>query len=266
MEYVTLNTGSRMPMLGLGIYALHGKECEHAVLNAIELGYRLFDTAQMYGNEKELGRALQESLVPREELFVTTKLYRPNTSYALAKRAIEMFLRTLGLEYIDLLLIHEPYAEAEDMYRAMEEAHGDGRVKAIGISNFNAARYADFVHACNVIPAVNQVEAHIFFQQTAMQSTMQRRGTCMQAWSPLAAGKNDFFGNSVLQSIGNAYGKSSAQVGLKFLVQRGFSVIPKSSQRERMQENMDIFDFQLSEEDMRRIVALDQGKTLFGWY
>ena len=188
MEYVTLNTGSRMPMLGLGIYALHGKECEHAVLNAIELGYRLFDTAQMYGNEKELGRALQESLVPREELFVTTKLYRPNTSYALAKRAIEMSLRTLGLEYIDLLLIHEPYAEAEDMYRAMEEAHGDGRVKAIGISNFNAARYADFVHACNVIPAVNQVEAHIFFQQTAMQSTMQRRGTCMQAWSPLAAG------------------------------------------------------------------------------
>ncbi len=215
---------------------------------------------------KELGRALQESLVPREELFVTTKLYCPNTSYALAKRAIEMSLRTLGLEYIDLLLIHEPYAEAEDMYRAMEEAHGDGRVKAIGISNFNAARYADFVHACNVIPAVNQVEAHIFFQQTAMQSTMQRRGTCMQAWSPLAAGKNDFFGNSVLQSIGNAYGKSSAQVGLKFLVQRGFSVIPKSSQRERMQENMDIFDFQLSEEDMRRIVALDQGKTLFGWY
>ena len=172
----------------------------------------------------------------------------------------------MGLEYIDLLLIHEPYAEAEDMYRAMEEAHGDGRVKAIGISNFNAARYADFVHACNVIPAVNQVEAHIFFQQTAMQSTMQRRGTCMQAWSPLAAGKNDFLGNSVLQSIGNTYGKSSAQVGLKFLVQRGFSVIPKSSQRERMQENMDIFDFQLSEEDMRRIVALDQGKTLFGWY
>lgn len=253
-------------MLGLGIYALRGKECERAVLDAIDLGYRLFDTAQMYGNEKELGNALIECRVPREELFITTKLYRPNTSYGLAKRAIENSLRDLRLDYVDLLLIHEPYEEAESMYRALEEAHGGGRVKSIGISNFNAARYADFILTCNVPPVVNQVEAHVFFQQSAMQAVMQEHGTHMQAWSPLAAGKNDFFANNVLRSIGNTYGKSPAQIGLKYLVQRGFSAIPKSSHRERMKENIKIFDFHLQDEDMRRIAALDQGKTLFGWY
>lgn len=266
MEYISLNTGRSMPVLGLGIYALRGKECERAVRHAIDLGYRLFDTAQMYGNEKELGSTLSECRVPREELFITTKLYRPNTSYGLAKRAIEESLRNLRLDYIDLLLIHEPYEEAEDMYRALEEAHEDRRVKSIGISNFNAARYADFIRTCTVPPAVNQVEPHVFFQQTSLQTTMQEYGTCMQAWSPLAAGKNDFFGNKVLQAIGNAYGKSSAQIGLKYLVQRGFSVIPKSAHRERMRENIEIFDFQLHDNDMHRITALNQGKKLFGWY
>lgn len=266
MEYMTLNTGAKMPMLGLGTYPLHGGECERCVLEAVELGYRLFDTAQMYGNEKELGNALRQSRVPREEVFITTKLYRPSASYAGARRGIEESLRALRLEYVDLLLIHEPYREAEEMYRVLEEAHQDGRVRAIGISNFSAARYAEFIGSCNAIPAVNQVEAHVFFQQKALQEAMEAHGTHMQAWSPFAAGKKHFFRNPLLMSIGHAYGKSPAQIGLKYLVQQGISAIPKSSHRERMRENMAIFDFRLHDEDMIRIRALDEGKTLFGWY
>lgn len=266
MEYMTLNTGAKMPMLGLGTYLLRGRECERCVLEAVELGYRLFDTAQMYGNEKDLGNALRQSRVPREELFITTKLYRPSASYAGARRGIEESLRSLRLEYVDLLLIHEPYREAQDMYRALEEAYGDGRVRAIGVSNFSAARYAAFIRSCNVIPAVNQVEAHVFFQQKALQEAMTEHGTHMQAWSPFAAGKSRFFTHPLLMSIGHTYGKSPAQIGLKYLVQQGISVIPKSSHLERMKENMGIFDFHLREEDMSPIRALDEGKTLFGWY
>lgn len=266
MEYMTLNTGAQMPLLGLGTYLLRGGKGERCMLDALELGYRLFDTAQMYGNEKELGNALRQSRVPRGEVFITTKLYRPGASYAGAKRGIEESLRALRLEYVDLLLIHEPYREAEEMYRALEEAHQDGRIRAIGISNFSADRYAAFLRSCNVIPAVNQVEAHVFFPQKALQEAMEAHGTHMQAWSPFAAGKSRFFRNPVLMSIGHAYGKSPAQIGLKYLVQQGISVIPKSSRRERMRENMEIFDFRLHDEDMRRLRALDGGKTLFGWY
>lgn len=266
MEYMTLNTGAKMPMLGLGTYLLRSREGERCMLEAMELGYRLFDTAQMYGNEKELGNALKQSRVPREELFITTKLYRPSASYVGAKRGIEESLRALRLEYVDLLLIHEPYREAEDMYRALEEAYGDGRVRAIGISNFSVARYTEFIRSCNVIPAVNQVEAHVFFQQKTLHETIREYGTHMQAWSPFAAGKSHFFHNSLLMSIGHTYDKSPAQIGLKYLLQQGISVIPKSSHRERMRENIGIFDFHLYDEDMSRIRALDEGKTLFGWY
>lgn len=266
MEYIALNTGIDMPALGLGTYLLRGEECELRLLEALELGYRLFDTARMYGNEKEVGKALRRGGVPRGELFITTKLYRPDTSYARAKQGIEASLNALQLEYVDLLLIHEPYREAEEMYPALEEACRDGRLRAIGVSNFNADRYAAFVRSCTLIPAVNQVEAHVFFQQRELLEDMKGYGTHMQAWSPLAAGKNDFFNNSELRSIGLAHGKTPAQIALKYLVQQGISVIPKSSRKERMKENLGIFDFHLHDGDMRRIRALDRGKTLFGWY
>lgn len=266
MDMVPLNNGVDMPMLGLGTYALRGKDCEHCVLEALELGYRLFDTAQMYGNEREVGNALRRGGVPRGEMFVTTKLYRPSTSYARAKQGIEVSLNALQLEYVDLLLIHEPYREAEEMYPALEEAYQEGRLRAIGVSNFNAARYEAFLRVCTVIPAVNQVEAHIFFQQRELLEDMKKHGTHMQAWSPLAAGKNDFFHNPVLRDLGLTYGKTPAQIALRYLVQWGISVIPKSSQKERMKENLGIFDFHLQGEDMRRIQTLDRGKTLFGWY
>ncbi len=266
MKHITLNTGSEMPMLGLGTYALRGTECERCVLDALELGYRLFDTAQMYGNEREVGNALRRGGVPRGELFVTTKLYRPSASYTLAKQGIEASLNALQLDFIDLLLIHEPYREAEEMYPALEEAYRDGRLGAIGVSNFNAARHAAFLRSCTVIPAVNQVEAHVFFQQRELLEDMKAYGTHMQAWSPFAAGKNDLFDNSVLRAIGLAYGKTPAQIALNYLVRQGISVIPKSSRKERMKENLGVFDFQLRDEDMRRIRALDKGKTLFGWY
>ena len=241
MDMVPLNNGVNMPMLGLGTYALRGGDCERCVLEALELGYRLFDTAQMYGNEREVGNALRRGGVPRGELFVTTKLYRPSASYARAKQGIEAALNALQLDFIDLLLIHEPYREA-------------------------ASRCEAFLRACTVIPAVNQVEAHIFFQQRGLLEEMKKHGTHMQAWSPFAAGKNDFFSNPVLRALGLAHNKTPAQIALKYLVQLGISVIPKSSHRERMRENLGIFDFQLPDEDMQRIRALDGGKTLFGWY
>lgn len=213
-----------------------------------------------------MGRALGCCGVPREQLFVTTQLYSPNISYVRAKTAIEQSLRALNMEYIDLLLIQEPYRTAADMYQAMTEASRQGKVRAIGISNFNQSRYLELLPSCEMIPAVNQVETHVFFQQNALQQVMRQHGTHMEAWSPFAAGKNRFFSNPVLQSIGRQYGKTAAQVGLKFLVQRNITAIPKSGCRERLKETMDSFDFQRSSEDIALLSSLDGGKTLFGWY
>ena len=266
MEHITLNNGLTMPILGLGCYQLHGKAGERAILDATELGYRLFDTAQMYGNEKEVGHALRQSGVPREELFVTTKIYSPNTSYAKAKASIVASLRALQMEYVDLLLIHEPYPTSPEMYRAMEETYREGKVRAIGVSNFNEGFYRNFLRSCQIVPAVNQVEAHILYQQEALHRCLQGHGTVMQAWSPFAAGRHGVLENHCLREIGSRYGKSAAQITLRFLTQRGIAAIPKSSHRERLKENMDIFDFQLSQEDMSRLAALDEGRTLFGWY
>ena len=263
---VVLNNGATMPMLGLGTYALYGRECERCILEALELGYRLFDTAQMYGNEKEVGKALRHGGMPRGKIFITTKLYRPSASYARAKQGIETSLNALQLDYIDLLLIHEPYQEAEEMYSALEEAYQNGRLKAIGVSNFSAARYKALSCSCTTIPAVNQVEAHVFFQQRELLKAMKAYGAHLQAWSPFAAGKKDFFNNHALRSIGLVYGKTPAQIALKYLIQMGISVIPKSSHKERIKEDIDIFDFCLQEEDMRTLQTLDRGKTLFGWY
>lgn len=261
-----LNNGVTMPLLGFGTWDLRGKECEQAVLEALQLGYRLIDTAQMYENEREVGRAIRKSGIPREEVFVTTKLYRPSAGYHRAKSGIEASLQELQMDYIDLLLIHEPYREAREMYQAMAEAYENGRVRAIGISNFNETLYTKFVRDCGVIPTVNQVEAHVYFRQEKLQKTMEQYGTAMEAWSPFAAGKKNVFGNAVLKSIGEAHGKSAAQIALKYLVQQGIIAIPKSSHKDRMAENMEIFDFQLTDEETGRIRALDEGKTLFGWY
>ncbi len=266
METVRLNSGTLMPMLGLGTYALRGAQCERSVLEALELGYRLFDTAQMYGNERETGLALRRSGLPREEYFVTTKLWRQCRSFRAAKEGIEASLEALNLDSIDLLLIHEPWPEAEEMYPALEEAFQRGLLKAVGISNFSAARCADFLPSCRVLPAVNQVETHVFFQQRELREAMRQKGIHVQAWSPLAAGSRDLFRNPVLMETGRRHGRSAGQTALRYLLQLGVSVIPKASGREHMAENIAVFDFSLEPSEMRAIEALESGRSLFGWY
>lgn len=266
IPHITLNNGVSMPVLGLGIYALHGADCERIVCEAAGMGYRLFDTAQMYGNERELGKALKVCGVPRKELFITTKLYSPSTTYAKAKAAIAESLQALQTDYIDLLLIHEPYSSSLEMYAAMKEAYDAGLIRALGISNFSAPRYLKFIQSCGIIPAVNQVETHAFYQQKELQAVLEQHGTHMEAWSPFAAGKNGFFTNPVLQAVGHQYGKTAAQTGLRLLVQRGVIVIPKTGHADRLRQNLDIFDFTLSDEDLKALQALEGGRSLFGWY
>lgn len=263
MKYLTLNNGIKIPQIGLGIYDLHE---EKAILDAIDMGYRLFDTAQMYGNERLLGNAIKKSNVPREEFFITTKLYYTSKSYEFAKKGIEQSLHNLQLDYIDLMLIHEPYKESLEMYRALEEAYEEGKIKAIGISNFNEKLYLDFIKKCNVIPAINQVEAHVFFTRKDLQKVMLENGTLMEAWSPLCAGKHDIFNNEVLISIGKKYNKTAAQIALKYLLSRDIIIIPKSANKERLLENISLFDFELTNEDIEKIEILNENKSLFGWY
>ncbi len=264
MEYIKLNNGINMPLLGFGTYSIYGKECEKCVAEAIESGYRLIDTAQMYSNERAVGNAIRH--FPREELFITTKLYNPSRGYDKAKSDIEKSLNELQIDYIDLLLIHEPYKESTEMYRAMEEGIKNGKLRAIGVSNFNKAFYLEFIKSCAVVPAVNQVEAHVFYPQFTLKKILEEHNTCMQAWSPLACGRSNIFTNPVLKTIGSKYGKTPAQVGLKYLVQSGISVIPKSANTERIKQNIDIFDFTLTQEDITAIKTLDCGVSLFGWY
>lgn len=263
MKYLTLNNGIKMPQIGLGIYDLNE---EKAILDAIDLGYRLFDTAQMYKNETLLGNAIKKSNIPREEFFITTKLYYPSKSYELAKKAIDKSLESLQLDYIDLMLIHEPYKESLEMYTALEEAYKEGKIKAIGISNFNEELYLDFIKKCNIIPAINQVEAHVFYIKKNLQKIMKEKGTLMEAWSPLCAGKHDIFNNEVLISIGKKYDKTPAQIALKYLLSRNIVIIPKSSHKDRLLENISLFDFELTNEDIEKIETLNENKSLFGWY
>lgn len=259
-----LNNGISMPLIGFGTYTLLGAECEKCVSNAIETGYRLIDTAQMYNNEKAVGNAIKH--FDREKLFITTKLYYPSTSYEKAVLDIEKSLNNLQTNYIDLLLIHEPYNESLSMYKAMEECLHTGKIRAIGISNFNKIQYLNFIKSCGIIPAVNQVECHVFYRQKNLQNILEEHSTHMQAWSPLACGKNNFFNNPILESIAKKYGKTTGQIGLKYLIQSGISVIPKTSKIERLKENINIFDFNLDESDIRKIQTLDRNKSLFGWY
>jgi diketogulonate reductase-like aldo/keto reductase len=265
MEYITLNNDIKMPILGLGTWDLRGKACKQGVLDALSLGYRLIDTAQMYENEKEVGMALKESAIPRKDVFITTKIYTPNTTYEKTKKAIKKSLQTLQVDYIDLLLIHAPFETAPDMYRAMEEAYADVTVKALGISNFNEKQYAKFIKTCQIMPAVNQVENHVFYQRHDLHYLLSQKGTVLQAWSPFASGKNNLFKNATLTAIGKHYGKTAAQIALKFLVQQGIPCIPKTAHMNYLKENIDIFDFQITEEDMKKLHALDEHKSQFDW-
>lgn len=253
-----------MPQLGFGVYQIKDPaQCEQAVLDAISTGYRLIDTAASYGNEEAVGSAIRKCGVSREELFITTKLWISDTSYEDTKRAFQKSLDKLGLSYLDLYLIHQPLNDYYGAWRAMEELYKEGKVRAIGVCNFYPDRLADLIYFNEVSPAVNQVEANVFFQQQASQKYIQSKGVVMEGWAPFAEGKNDLFQNETLQKIGEKYGKSIAQVVLRWLLQRGIVCIPKSVKKERMEENFDVFDFQLDADDVAKIEAMDTGMSSF---
>lgn len=262
MEYAVLNNGVKMPMEGFGVFQVPDQaECEQAVLDAIASGYRLIDTAAAYMNEEAVGKAIAKCGVPREELFITTKLWVQDAGYEAAKRAIQTSLDKLGLDYLDLYLLHQPMGDYIGAYRAMEEAYKEGKIKAIGVCNFYPARLADLCETVEVTPAVNQVELHPFFQQENALALMKEYGVIPEAWGPFAEGNHGIFTHRVLTEIGEKYGKSAAQVALRWNVQRGVVVIPKSVHKNRMEQNMDIWDFKLSDEDMAEIAKLDLGHS-----
>ncbi|HIX13374.1 MAG TPA: aldo/keto reductase [Candidatus Anaerofilum faecale] len=262
METVKLNNGVEMPLEGFGVFQVPDPAvCEQAVLDAIATGYRLIDTAAAYMNEEAVGKAIAKCGVPREELFITTKLWVQDASYEGAKKAIETSLRKLGLTYIDLYLIHQPMGDYIGAYRAIEEAYKEGKLKAIGVCNFYPNRLADLCETVDVMPAVNQVELHPFFQQESALALMKEYGVVPEAWGPFAEGNHGIFTHPVLTAIGQKYGKTAAQVALRWNVQRGVVVIPKSVHKERMEQNMDIWNFQLTDEDMAEIAKLDIGHS-----
>lgn len=262
IESVKLNNGVEMPLEGFGVFQVPDPaQCEQAVLDAIATGYRLIDTAAAYMNEKAVGEAVKKCGVPREELFVTTKLWVQDASYEGAKKAIETSLNNLGLDYIDLYLIHQPMGDYIGAYRAMEEAYKAGKLRAIGVCNFYPNRLADLCETVEVMPAVNQVELHPFFQQENALALMKEYGVRPEAWGPFAEGNHGIFTHPVLTEIGKKYGKSAAQVALRWNVQRGVVVIPKSVHKERMEQNIDIWDFALSDEDMAQIAQMDIGHS-----
>lgn len=263
MEYVTLNNGVKMPILGYGVYQTPPEETERCVREAIEVGYRAIDTAQAYGNEEGVGRALAASGLPREDFFVTTKVWISNAGYEQAKASIRESLDKLSTDYVDLLLIHQPFGDYYGTYRAMEEACDAGKARAIGVSNFYPDRYLDLEHFARIKPAVNQVETHVFQQQRAARPYLDKHGCQLMSWGPFAEGKNDYFRNPVLLEVGAKYGKTAAQTTLRFLIQSGVAVIPKSTHKARMEENFNVLDFTLSPEDMAAIQALDTGESLF---
>ncbi|MDD9268529.1 aldo/keto reductase [Paenibacillus sp. GCM10023248] len=264
MQKVILNNGVEMPIIGFGVYQIpDANECEQAVYDAITAGYRLIDTAASYVNEEAVGRAIKRSGVPREELFITTKLWVQDTGYENTKKAFEKSLRKLQLDYLDLYLIHQPFGDVFGSWRAMEELYRGGKVKAIGVSNFRDDRLLDLTLRNEVIPAVNQVETHPFYQQTESAKWMKAYNVQIESWAPFAEGRNDLFHNEALIGIAEKYRKSVAQVVLRWLTQRGVVVIPKSVRKARIIENFNIFDFELSQEDMEKIAALDTGKSLF---
>ncbi|MVT09532.1 aldo/keto reductase [Chitinophaga sp. ysch24] len=263
MMNITLNNGIRMPLLGFGTYLLRdGLECEHSVLNALNIGYRLIDTAAAYYNEESVGRAIKKSNVKREEIFVTTKFLPVDQGYEKAKRTFEASLKKLGLDYIDLYLIHIPQGDINSSWTAMEELYKEGKVRAIGVSNFNMNQIQNLLKQHSVIPAVNQVETHPFSQKTEMQKALKFQGIQLESWAPFAQGKNNIFNNELLKALSSKYNKSIAQVALRWLIQKEVVVIPKSANLKRINENFNVFDFELSSEDMITIKSLDKGSGL----
>ena len=263
MKYVTLNNGVKMPVLGYGVYQVEPDECERCVSDAIETGYRLIDTAQAYCNEEGVGRAVKKSGIKRDEFFIVTKVWISNAGYENAKKSIETSLSKLQTDYIDLLLIHQPFNDYYGTYRAMEEFYEKGLLKAIGVSNFYPDRFIDLSHFVKIKPMINQMETHIFNQQKKLHEILKENKCQLMSWGPFAEGKNDFFNNTVLKSIGSKYGKTSAQTALRYLIQKNIIVIPKSTHKERMIENINVFDFTLSNEDMAAIEQLDTENSLF---
>ncbi|GGD79515.1 aldo/keto reductase [Paenibacillus nasutitermitis] len=264
MQTVTLNNGVKMPIIGFGVYQIpDAEECENAVYEALMAGYRLIDTAAGYLNEEAVGRAIKRSGVPREELFITTKLWIQDAGCESAKLAFSKSLKKLQLDYLDLYLIHQPFGDYYGAWRAMEDLYREGKVKAIGVSNFLPDRLMDLIVHNEIVPAVNQIETHPFYQQTESAAFMKEYGVQHQSWAPFAEGLNNMFGNEVLASIAENHNKSVAQVVLRWLVQREVVVIPKSVRKERIIENFDIFDFELSADDIEQISALDTRETLF---
>lgn len=263
MKTVKLNNGIEMPQMGYGVYQVSPYECERCVSDALQVGYRMIDTAQAYHNEKGVGNAIKKSGIARQEIFLVSKIWISNYGYEKAKVSIDESLHKLQTDYLDLMLLHQPFCDRYGAYRALEEAYKAGKLRAIGVSNFYPDHFIDLASNMEIVPAVNQVETHVFDQQTEPQRIMEEFGTHIMSWAPLAEGRNGFFTNSLLSQIGAKYGKTVAQVALRWLIQLGVIIIPKSTHIERMQQNSDIFDFQLSPEDMASIATLDAGKSLF---
>lgn len=262
MKTIKLNNGVEMPQFGYGVFQVSPEECERCVSDAISVGYRSFDTAQVYQNEEGVGNAIKKSGIDRKEFFITTKIWISNFGYEKAKASIQKSLEKLQTDYIDLMLLHQPFGDYYGAYRAMEEAYKEGKIRAIGISNFYADRYLDLAHFVEVKPAVNQVETHLFHQQGELQEIMKKHDTKLMSWGPLAEGKNDFFNNPTLKQIGEKYEKSVAQVALRYLYERDIVLIPKSANKDRMAQNIDIFNFELSAEDKQTIAQMDEKKPL----
>jgi 2,5-diketo-D-gluconate reductase A len=263
MQTVTLNNGVEMPILGFGVYQIPPDDTERAVADALEVGYRHIDTAAAYRNEEAVARAVRASGIPRDELFITTKLWIQRPGEERARRALEQSLQRLGLDHVDLYLIHQPFGDVYSFWRAMEQAHADGLARSIGVSNFYADRLVDLLLNNDVVPAVNQIETHPYFQRREDQEVMSAHGVQIESWGPFAEGRNGLFSDETLSKIGANHGKSVAQVVLRWLIQREVVVIPKSVRRDRMAENFDVFDFVLSDDDMADITRLDTGASVF---
>jgi len=263
MEYVTLNNGVKMPILGYGVYQVTKEECERCVLDALSVGYRSLDTAQSYFNEEEVGNAIQKSGIPRKDIFLTTKVWIEHYGYEEAKASVLDSMQKLKTDYLDLVLLHQPFADYYGAYRALEDLYTEGKIRAIGISNFYADRMIDLASFTKIKPMVNQVETHPFNQQITAKEWMQKYNVQIEAWAPFGEGRGEMFSNPVLKTIADKYGKSVAQVILRWHIQRGVVVIPKSTHKERMAENFNVFDFALADEDMTQIAALDKKESAF---
>lgn len=263
MEYVQLNNGLNMPMLGYGVYQVTKAECEQCVLDALETGYRLIDTAQSYFNEEEVGNAIATSGVPREDIFLTTKVWVEHYGYEETKKSVYASMKKLQTEYLDLVLLHQPFSDYYGAYRALEDFYEEGVLKAIGVSNFYPDRLVDIASFARIVPMVNQVETHVLNQQTEAKKWMDKYGVQIEAWAPFGEGRGNLFANEILTTIGKRYQKTAAQVMLRWNLQRGVVVLPKTTHKDRMVQNLDVFDFRLTEDEMKTIAAMDTATSSF---